>query len=110
MPLACVSARPARKAVALRRFVSGLHRHFFSKTSSLGQRVSYPPLQNAGMKHYSTRARRGTLLPVPYSTRPDRLERGIRLLRALRESLAAAPVNYARPQQCEFEFALSNVR
>ena len=29
------------------------------------------------------------LLPVPYSVRPDRLERGIRMLRALRLSLAA---------------------
>ncbi|MGI9088540.1 MAG: hypothetical protein ACR2HH_12505 [Chthoniobacterales bacterium] len=60
------------------------------------------------MKTYSHRYRRGALLPVPYSVRPDRLERGIRILRALRLSLAAAPAPGARPQQCEFEFALSN--
>ena len=56
----------------------------------------------AGMKHYSNRYRRSTLLPVPYSTRPDRLERGIRMLRALRLSLAASAMPAARPQQLEF--------
>jgi hypothetical protein len=59
------------------------------------------------MKTYSTRSRRtrSTLLPVPYSVRPDRLERGIRMLRALRLSLAAQPpIIHAR--QCEFDFAL----
>jgi hypothetical protein len=61
------------------------------------------------MKTYSTRYRRRTLLPVPYSVRPDRLERGIRMLRALRLSLAASTAP-ARAQQCEFEFALSPVR
>ena len=40
--------------------------------------------QGRCMKTYSTRYRRPTLLPVPYSARPDRLERGIRMLRALR--------------------------
>lgn len=60
----------------------------------------------AGMKTYSTRYRRSTLLPVPYSVRPDRLERGIRLLRALRLSLAAQ-TPMPRAQQCEFEFALA---
>ncbi|MEP6822642.1 MAG: hypothetical protein ABI946_09870 [Chthoniobacterales bacterium] len=56
------------------------------------------------MKTYSNRYRRSTLLPVPSSYRPDRLERGIRMLRALRMSLAAAtpPV---RAQQREFDFA-----
>lgn len=56
------------------------------------------------MKRYSTRYRRPTLLPVPYSTRPDRLERGIRMLRALRLSLVAAGPA-PRPQQREFDFA-----
>ena len=57
------------------------------------------------MKHYSNRYRRSTLLPVPYSFRPDRLERGIRMLRAFRLSLAAQPATVCA-QQCEFEFAL----
>ena len=61
------------------------------------------------MKSYSTRYRRRTLLPVPYSVRPDRLERGIRMLRALRLSLAAQPVT-VRAQQCEFDFPLSPAR
>ncbi len=63
----------------------------------------------ARMKTYSTRYRRGTLLPVPYSVRPDRLERGIRMLRAFRLSLAT-PAPPPRAQQCEFEFALSKAR
>ena len=58
----------------------------------------------ARMKHYSNRYRRSTLLPVPYSFRPDRLERGIKILRALRLSLAAEAPR-VRPQQCEFNFA-----
>ena len=68
--------------------------------------MSDPAAQARCMKTYSTRYRRSrsTLLPVPYSVRPDRLERGIRLLRALRLSLAAQPpVIHAR--QCEFDFA-----
>jgi hypothetical protein len=56
------------------------------------------------MKTYSTRYRRRTLLPVPYSARPDRLERGLRMLRALRLSLAAQSTTPA-VQQCEFNFA-----
>jgi hypothetical protein len=63
----------------------------------------------ARMKTYSTRYRRRTLLPVPYSLRPDRLERGIRMLRALRLSLAAQPAG-VQAQQCEFEFAFSPAR
>jgi hypothetical protein len=55
------------------------------------------------MKSYSTRYRRRTLLPVPYSVRPDRLERGIQMLRALRLSLAAQTTP-ARAQQREFNF------
>ncbi len=69
--------------------------------------MSDPPAQARGMKTYSTRSRRtrSTLLPVPYSVRPDRLERGIRMLRALRLSLAAQPpIIHAR--QCEFDFGL----
>ena len=55
------------------------------------------------MKSYKTRYPRRHLLAVPYSVRPDRIERGLRILRALRHSLAAAsPV--PRPQQKEFEF------
>ena len=70
--------------------------------------MSYGLTQARYMKRYSTAYRnnnRSTLLPVPYSVRPDRLERGIRLLRALRLSLAAQPpVIHAR--QCEFDFGL----
>jgi len=61
----------------------------------------------AGMKHYSKRHRRKTLLPIPYSVRPDRLERGIRILRTLRLALSAPELAYARPEQCEFEFGLN---
>ena len=43
------------------------------------------------------------LLAVPYSVRPDRIERGLRVLRALRQSLAAVPP-LPRPQQKEFDF------
>ncbi len=57
------------------------------------------------MKTYPTRYRRSSLLPVPYSTRPDRIERGLRILRALRLSLAASEPA-APPKQREFEFAL----
>lgn len=57
------------------------------------------------MKTYSTRYRRSTLLRVPYSTRPDRIERGLRILRALRLSLAASQ-SKTHFQQREFEFAL----
>ena len=68
--------------------------------------MSYLAAQGQFMKTYSSRHRRtrSTLLPVPYSVRPDRLERGIRLLRALRLSLAAQPP-ILHAQQCEFEFA-----
>jgi hypothetical protein len=42
---------------------------------------------------------------VPASYRPDRIERGLRILRALRQSLAAvSPLE--RPRQKEFDFAL----
>ena len=63
--------------------------------------------QAARMKTYSNRYRlsRSTLIPVPYSVRPDRVERGIRMLSALRLSLAAQPP-IIRARQCEFDFAL----
>ena len=55
------------------------------------------------MKRYKTRYPRRHLLAVPYSVRPDRIERGLRILRALRHSLAAVPP-MPRPQQKEFDF------
>jgi hypothetical protein len=58
------------------------------------------------MKRYKTRYPRRHLLAVPYSVRPDRIERGLRILRALRHSLAAVPPT-PRPQQREFEFAVA---
>ena len=58
------------------------------------------------MKRSKIRYPRRSLLAVPYSVRPDRIERGLRILRALRLSLAAvAPL--PRPQQKEFDFALA---
>lgn len=67
--------------------------------------MSYPVAQDSGMKRYSSRYRRNTLLPVPYSARPDRIERGLRILRALRHSLLASEVPTVRPHQREFDFA-----
>ena len=58
------------------------------------------------MKRYKTRYPRRHLLAVPYSVRPDRIERGLRILRALRHSLAAVPP-MPRPQQREFEFIVA---
>ena len=58
------------------------------------------------MKRYKTRYPRRNLLAVPYSVRPDRIERGLRILRALRHSLAAVPP-MSRPQQKEFEFIVA---
>jgi hypothetical protein len=57
------------------------------------------------MKRYKTRYPRRSLLAVPYSVRPDRIERGLRILRALRHSLSAAAA--PRPQQKEFEFIVA---
>jgi hypothetical protein len=58
------------------------------------------------MKRSKIRYPRRSLLAVPYSVRPDRIERGLRILRALRLSLAAvAPL--PRPQQKEFEFIVA---
>ncbi|HZE57041.1 MAG TPA: hypothetical protein VE031_04235 [Chthoniobacterales bacterium] len=58
------------------------------------------------MKRYKTRYPRRHLLAVPYSVRPDRIERGLRILRALRHSLAAVPP-LPRPQQKEFDFVVA---
>ena len=58
------------------------------------------------MKRYKTRYPRRHLLAVPYSVRPDRIERGLRILRALRHSLAAVPP-MPRPQQKEFDFVVA---
>jgi len=56
------------------------------------------------MKRYKTRYPRRNLLAVPYSVRPDRIERGLRILRALRHSLSVATTPLPRPQQKEFDF------
>ncbi len=66
--------------------------------------MSYWLFHSSGMKTYSTRYRRRNLLPIPYSVRPDRLERGLRILRALRHSLEVPAVPSARAQQREFDF------
>ena len=68
--------------------------------------MSYPVFHDDAMKRYKTHYQRRSLLAVPYSFRPDRMERGLRILRALRDSLAAAAPT-SRPQQREFEFILS---
>lgn len=58
------------------------------------------------MKRSKIRYPRRHLLAVPYSVRPDRIERGLRILRALRQSLATVPP-LPRPQQKEFEFVVA---
>lgn len=80
---------------------------FFEKLLWVGQSMSYPVSQDSGMKTYSTRYSRRSLISVPYCPRPDRIERGLRILRALRLSLAASAPPRERPQQREFDFALS---
>jgi hypothetical protein len=75
--------------------------------SALGQSMSYPLFQDDAMKRYKTHYPRRSLLAVPYSVRPDRIERGLRILRALRFSIAAAAAPVSRPQQREFDFILS---
>ena len=69
--------------------------------------MSYPLFHDGAMKRYKTHYPRRSLLSVPYSVRPDRIERGLRILRALRFSIAAAAVPGARPDQREFDFMLS---
>jgi len=66
--------------------------------------MSYPLFYVSAMKHYSTRYRRRHLLAVPYSTRPDRIERSLRILRAVRLALAT-PAPAVQTQQGEFNFA-----
>ena len=69
--------------------------------------MSYPLFHDDAMKRYKTHYPRRNLLSVPYSVRPDRIERGLRILRALRFSIAAAAAPISRPQQREFDFILS---
>ena len=69
--------------------------------------MSYPLLDDDAMKRYKIHSPRRNLLTVPRSVRPDRLERGLRILRALRFSIAAADAPVSRPQQREFPFILS---
>lgn len=66
--------------------------------------MSYPLFQDGAMKRYKTHYPRRSLLSVPYSVRPDRIERGLRILRALRFSIAASAAPVSRPQQGEFDF------
>ena len=69
--------------------------------------MSYPLFHTDAMKRYKIHSPRRNLLTVPPSVRPDRIERGLRILRALRFSLAAIEVPVSRPQQGEFTFILS---
>jgi hypothetical protein len=67
--------------------------------------MSYPLFHDGAMKRYKTHYPRRSLLSVPYSVRPDRIERGLRILRALRFSIAAAAAGpVPRPHQREFDF------
>ena len=92
-----------------REEVPGVSDIFFKEFHWSDSRCPTRAIKVARMKHYSNRYRRSTLLPIPYSVRPDRLERGIRMLRAFRLSLAT-PAVPPRAQQSEFEFALGKVR
>jgi hypothetical protein len=58
------------------------------------------------MKRYKTHYPRRSLIAVPTCYRPDRIERGLRVLRALRLSLSAVSAPVERPRQKEFDFAL----
>ena len=69
--------------------------------------MSYPVSQDAAMKRYKIHYPRRNLIAVPLSVRPDRIERGLRILRALRYSIAASPAPATRPQQREFDFIIS---
>ena len=69
--------------------------------------MSYPLFHDDAMKRYKIHHPRRSLLSVPYSVRPDRIERGLRILRALRSRIAAAATPLSRPQQREFDFILS---
>jgi hypothetical protein len=59
------------------------------------------------MKRYKIRYPRRNLLAVPYSVRPDRIERGLRILRALRHSLSTTAAPLPRPHQKEFDFIVA---
>jgi hypothetical protein len=69
--------------------------------------MSYPLFHDGAMKRYKTHYPRRSLLTVPYSVRPDRIERGLRILRALRFSLAASHTPAERPHQREFDFIVA---
>lgn len=69
--------------------------------------MSYPLFHNYAMKKYKIHHPRRNLLTVPRSVRPDRIERGLRVLRALRFSLAAIKEPVTHSRQGEFDFALS---
>ena len=69
--------------------------------------MSYPLLQVGAMKRSKVHSPRRNLLSVPASVRPDGLERGLRILRALRLSLAGNDEPPSKPQQVEFPFAVS---
>ena len=68
--------------------------------------MSYPLFHDGAMKRYKTHYARRSLVVVPTSYRPDRIERGLRVLRALRLSLSASVEPVERPRQKEFDFAL----
>ena len=81
-----------------------LGERFFKKVQPSDSECPIPAFKMSGMKTKSIRYHRNHLLPVPYSPRPDHLERGLRMLRALRLKLQSAPTrSYAR--QVEFDFA-----
>jgi hypothetical protein len=69
--------------------------------------MSYPLFHSCAMKRYKTRYPRRNLLAVPYSVRPDRMERGLRILRALRHSLSTIATPLPRPRQKEFDFVVA---
>jgi hypothetical protein len=69
--------------------------------------MSYPLFHVCAMKRSKIHYARRNLLSIPPSVRPDRLERGLRILRALRVSLAGVNAPVLRPQQREFEFIIS---
>jgi len=69
--------------------------------------MSYPLFHGCAMKRSKIHYTRRNLLSIPPSVRPDRLERGLRILRALRLSLVTVNAPLLRPQQKEFDFVLS---
>ena len=67
--------------------------------------MSYPLFHDDAMKRYKTHYPRRSLLAVPYSVRPDRIERGLRILRALALLDRGQRLRpFSRPQQREFDF------